>query len=44
VYNLVAAGKAHLYRVIHGGLARISARPALLDGLIAETGLTLAAG
>ncbi|WP_255739525.1 hypothetical protein [Frankia sp. CiP3] len=44
MYNLASAGRTHLYRVIHGKLAHIGARPALLDGFIAETGLTVAAG
>lgn len=42
--NLVAAGKAHLARAVEAGLARIGARPALLDGIVAEAGLTPAAG
>jgi putative transposase len=42
--NLAAGGKAHLYRAVEDGLARIAARPALLDGFIAQTGLTLAPG
>jgi transposase len=43
VHNLASAGKAHLYRAVHAGLARIGARPALLDGFVAETGLALTA-
>ncbi len=44
VRNLTAAGKAHLSRAVEAGLARIGARPTLLDGFIAETGLALAPG